>query len=1034
MKPFLHCPRPAVQRALRSAAWACLALSAGACSGGSGGSGGAFATGSLRLKPEGGYYFEDSHSGGSATRLALLEITWGRLVDVHALDASGEPTSEPVLRDLVIDENLHDEPETWRLETSPITQETRLVIERVPGVLTPGREDFEALVRRATQHLAAVAPKSDGDSTSHPFSFLARNATLMLRFDDLLDDGEESVQALAQCVRLLVGYPPSVPLGVRVLFDPSHGGTSGGRFHSSRVLVDLTVSATEASDSPVPLVLNSLGLPRGDRLSPAASVSLRVPTRRDAGSGQFRVLQNLSGRPLEPSRSRPFDADSPTLELVRAMRGGNEDDTNNGFLLDLDPPRVLGSWPCVVEDARPDGPSAFDWSLDLRFGSVCLKTPEGGDIVALDEHYLEVRATAPAPDAEGRVTLAARGLNTLPPQRAELIGQASFLTRHRAGLSVDRGCWLRFNPPPAVFPNLDVSSLAETTIRFSEPVDPATALPFDALLTVRGNEDVLVSSTTLVVGRIRPSPDLRELTFSPSAPYAHESDRPLFTLRVPDAHGVTDLAGNELPEPFLPVPFSIAPDSPRVDQGSFVMRFDLPDELEPVGRTDVRGQITYQIGRGRIRPREALFASRAVDRSNPMLSLMPAFAPGVATPLSPLGSKLQAVWRYADLGWSIRDESKYNLDVIGLWWSPARGTVNSDFFEQLEIRVSHSNKLPDEQPRQPVTGGMKYPSSGLWEGPTLPFTANILEDPDSPPLVMHARALGYRIEPRDLSATSSGTPIMPWPVNRTGGPLKSFTWRDTGVLARGGNFGTGVPMDSEVGPPFGLENEAGTFAPPGFVPAVGLPLLMEFRCYPSDSAIGLNPLSIFLASNASAAPNFRAYSTGGFDNGGQRVLKNPDFEPVPTGGFNPNSRPPGNPTARTADNSLYPGQLDYVIRISRAHTIWIDTNSSATRFLDVVLEPRPEDLAPGTSIEVEFRGADRFDGAEERPFDAARLTPYGDPLEGTTIFHRDDPRWKHDVSELDGARYLQMRFSFVNNIDAGLVAELSAVGVVYALD
>ena len=138
-----------------------------------------------------------SHSGGSASRLALLEITWGRVVDVHALDASGEPTSEPVLRDLVIDENLRTEPETWRLETSPITQETRLVIERVPGVLTPEREDFEALVRRATQHLAAVVPKSDGDSTSHPFSFLARNATLMLRFDDLLDDGEESVQDLA---------------------------------------------------------------------------------------------------------------------------------------------------------------------------------------------------------------------------------------------------------------------------------------------------------------------------------------------------------------------------------------------------------------------------------------------------------------------------------------------------------------------------------------------------------------------------------------------------------------------------------------------------------------------------------------------------------------------------------------------------------------------------------------------------------------------------------------------------------------------
>ena len=593
---------------------------------------------------------------------------------------------------------------------------------------------------------------------------------------------------------------------------------------------------------------------------------------------------------------------------------------------------------------------------------------------------------------------------------------------------------MRFTPPPGAYPGGDVASDALTSVRFSEPMDPASARPFDSLMTVRGGEAQAPTATSLVVGRIRPSLDLRELTFVPSLPYAHQGERPIQHLEVPAAGGVTDLAGNELSAALPAIEFSIAPDSPRVDSAGFVLRFDSPDELEPIGLPDLRGQFTYQFTRGAIRPREAAAATRSVDRSNPIVGIMPNFAPGVATPLSPLGSRLQTVWRYCDLGWSIRDESKYNLDVVGLAWSPARSLVTADFYEQFEIRLAHSNKLPDEQPRQPITGGMKYPLSGLWDGPT-PFENNVLVDPDSQALVMHARTLGYRIDPRDLSFTTTGTPILPWPINRGGGELVSFTWRDTGAIVHGGDFGTGVPLDAEIGAPTFLENPpAGSFAGPGSVPTVGLPLLMEFRCYPSETGIGLNPLAINLASNASAAPNFRAFSTGGFDTLGQRVRKNPDLELAPSGGFNPGSRPPGKPTARTADNSLYLGQLDYVVRISRVHTIWIDTRAFAPRFVETVLEPDLAAFPPGTRIQVDYRGADRFDDAETRPFNSAALTPYGDPRQGTTVFHAGDGRWKHDVREVSGARYVQLRFSFFNNIDAGLVAELSAVGVAFEVE
>lgn len=1012
----------------------CAAACAPACSGGGPSLGGSSTVGAFQAKPEGGFFFETRHQDGNASRLALLEIRWGRLVDVFALDAAGAVTNAPVLRDYVINENVQSATGKWRLEASPITQQVRLVILREPGAPDTGSGTFGELAAEAAAGLPGVRPKSDRPDESTPFSLVARNATLVLAFDDLLDDARARVPELAQEVRILTGYPPTTPVEARLVFDPNHGGIAGGTFHSTRLLVDLTVSETEAADSAVALALNSLGLPQSDRLADAANVALRLATRQDVGSGQFTVLRNLSGRPLDPGASGPFDPHSPTLDLVRALRAGNEDDANNGFLFDFLAPRVVGTWPCASDAPQRLDERGFEWELALDFASDCLKDPEPGDIWNLGERFFEVLENLERVDPSGRTRVRARALNAVPPAASELVGLGLYQTTYRAGLAVERGCWVRFSPAPRSYPTSGVAPEAIPTLRFSEPMDPLSARPFDTLMTVRGPESTPLEPDTLVVGRMQSSLDLRDLSFHPSLPFVHQGDGATHSLHVragPD--GVTDLSGNGLADPLPVIEFTIDPLAPPVRGAGVALRFDSPDELEPIGFPDLRGQFTYDLGRGRIRPRAVVFASRTVDRSNPIVSIMPPFSPGVATPLSPLGSKLQAVWRYADLGWSIRDESKYNLDVLGLYWSPALGLVTSDFFERFEVRLSHSNKLPDEQRRAAITGGMKYPLSGLWEAPQ-PFTENILEDPASPVTIMNDRSRGYRVNPVDLSVSPSGTPLLPWPIEDAAGERRVFTWRDTAVLARGGNYGAGVPLDSEVGVPLNLEDEIGSFAQPGRVPTVGLPLLMEFRCFPSQSGIGLNPLAIHLASNVSAAPNFRAFSTGGIDTSGERVTKDPDLELVPSGGFNPGSRPPGKPTARNADNSLYLGQLDYVVRLSRVHTIWIDTHSTTTRFVPAVLEPSESARPPGTAIEVEFRGAVNFFDSGQGPFNAQALDPYGDPPRGTVQYLDDDPTWKRDLVALDGARYVQARITFVGNVEAGLVAELSALGIAYWID
>ena len=76
-----------------------------------------------------------------------------------------------------------------------------------------------------------------------------------------------------------------------------------------------------------------------------------------------------------------------------------------------------------------------------------------------------------------------------------------------------------------------------------------------------------------------------------------------------------------------------------------------------------------------------------------------------------------------------------------------------------------------------------------------------------------------------------------------------------------------------------------------------------------------------------------------------------------------------------------------------------------------------------------------------KAFDSASIGPYGyvtdftkkPPLELLTFYwpNTSNDSWTDDIGSIDGAQFFQMRFSFINDIDTGLNAELSAVGIAF---
>jgi len=1023
-----------------------------------------------------------SCSGGSGGGggLSLLQIRWGKLVDVR--DATGAL----VARDLVAEEGVHGNSLEYALASNLVTERATVTVFAALGTTS-----FASTFASLADSLGFVIEKHE--ASPPPYSMVPRNAVLLLSFDRSVEPSSVG----SQTIRIFAG---ATELEARRFVDPSD---------ARRVVVDPAISPIEAQATG--LSPNDLGLPPSDSAT-IANIQLRIPTRIDPSTGQTQVLRSASGGSIEDDPVVPGVSDDGT-DLVRVFRSGGPTsitgDPNDGFLADLDPPEFVGTQAVTIASVAnaPGGRREVAFGFDVES---CAIGPDVGDVIEQSDSLGVIVAVTSGNPAI--VLVEDASASAAPPMLEP--GPALFHTPFEPQDAAKAACFLTFLPAPDAPPAGGVDPAAVVRLRFSEPMDPETVQAFDTVtltfLDQSGFAPAILLPTSLAVGEWADAEGSREFTFVPSAPFPHQaSSAELVRLRVvTGTGGVTDASGNALAVPLFEPTFSLDPSAPSAETAGFSLRFDSLNETNGVlgppdveGKPEVGGQVVWEPGR--LRGRTVLRFSRAADLTSPFvaagpLSNLPSYAP-----LTPYGSRLMTLWRHLDLGVSLQNPAEVNLDVERLSWAPFLGApapggpgvgqlVAADTLARLRIDLSHSYFFPDEfvdpssfyQLAQYAASGLSVPNFHPTIGPPAsggfgssgnPFAYwgnPATEAPAGPPLTVYDGP--YTITPSDLYfVPGSNTPRMPYPPLAT-----TYTWRDSGFPygLKGGPLNGGVePLQWEAiyGP-----GSRTLVAQTGKVPSIALPLLLDYRTYPLNpvAPLGQNLAQMVVLNNGyngysgpSYSPKLRLFSHGGFNNQGTLVVVDPDANAA-TGGLNPASIPPGLPTL-VADARLYLGQVDFVVRITRAFTHWFDTGATPNvTYGAPVVEPRPSSLPPGTLVLVEFRGADLVTGpcplgisatgpASEPLEDASDANLYGVyttgnpagavtsgfPIGGTPCdahvqgvappFASNpspyQPEWTADLSALNGKRFLQMRFTFVGNIDTEDVPSLSAVGIAY---
>ncbi|MGH7151298.1 MAG: hypothetical protein ACREIU_11405, partial [Planctomycetota bacterium] len=287
--------------------------------------------------------------GSSAGGLALLEIRWGRIAAVR------DVSQALVAREKVVEEGIQSDLLSYEVTTNSITGTTSVRI-----LFPQGTPQFDAAFAALDDQLGFVVPKSV--NSPPPFSMIPRNAVALLRFNQPV----KASSLTPQTIRVFEGVPAQEQLEVLTRLDPSD---------PRNVIVEPTVSALQSELTG--LAVNAFGFP-GASTTVTPNLQVRIPTVKDPPNGQTTLLRGASGS--SPEDDDP--ADGP--DLVRTFRSGGATaatgDPNNGFVLDLVPPTLVGVQGISICEVSPVSDLRRQVSLGFSNAS-CAFTPEIGDVL-----------------------------------------------------------------------------------------------------------------------------------------------------------------------------------------------------------------------------------------------------------------------------------------------------------------------------------------------------------------------------------------------------------------------------------------------------------------------------------------------------------------------------------------------------------------------------------------------------------------------------------------------------------------------------
>ncbi len=1006
-------------------------------------------------------------AGSGYASITLEGAFWGRLVDVF--DGNGLPVEE----DVMVRQGLQSDGVQYTLSLNPVTQREVLTIHTAwkdsQGNI---RAEFESLFDGATSGLDSVTAK--GFETNGNYTRVARNGAIKLVFSEYLDPASVNRLTLPVVVNDRI-------TDLRYIVKEGVGSDGDPR---GFVFLDPTITPIDSANHLIPE--NGVGFaPSPDQLG--GNAVIRIPTEIETAYGQTQVVTNKAGtRTLGVTNTDPVDYSDGLKEVViRVFRTGNADDPANGFMKDNQRPELQadleadiysvadsGQVKVVTYRIRPDGCRA----ITAKVGDV-LQTTTGIMLVTAvldssDINAVEVQCSV----IDGSVAAGDYSSNPL---------DGDITTVYRAADEALQWCWVRFDPAPGTLPATDVDPYATVSLRFSEPIDPASVLSLETMVIHRYNatttppdphsgfdsdlmrvgdfirglpgysEDDLDTgadesgSGRLLFGPITFTADSRDFILAPSAGFTDafgDGADLRFGIAVRDGlDGILDLAGNPLGfSDFVagsPGQTAMTLTGTVPTDGYFTLRMGGVDENDD-GLPEYKGQYIQDSENGTLKGRDLIRYSRQADpNANQWIGQRAAWSQsGLSTPLTPGGAVLVTFYGYHHLGLGLKAPSEYNLDVEGLNWSPFNGLVLDDFFPRYSIALAHCNRYPDDY-IDTATGYPDYPKSGLKRNAA--FDNNILGF-DVDPFYEDEEVVfdtGYDIIGSNTFVSESGAVYAPWPTFD-----QTYTWRDNSMA----EDMTGGPDSSKAyGVPLKVTGQD-PYYKAGEWPSVVAPLMMRFRCYPRGDFFGWNGFQVQIMVPSSNQPAFRVFSFGG--NGSELVVPDvPESGTKPTGGT-----ATGGGTQKGYGPELYWGQVDFVVKVSRVFTHWFSFGGTFNGIGPVVQEPvnQPE----GSSVTVEWRGTEIIDmagGAANDPCDstslhllndANQLDDYGE-FRGA-IISRDrledppdldefcesmsDPSdWTSNPASLAAEakwKFFQLRITFVSNIEKDLEPELDAYG------